>query len=213
MQINLKTTILLSTALAVVLNVGEFLVSPKQGQTSFFDGWAVAGTTVTPAPVATPQKLSALPPIVATTPGSAASNAAPTADSAAIAAKLTQAGLKPEFAPLYLKVQKATGTPWQLLAAVHRVETGQRGNTTIASYAGAQGPMQFMPATWRAYGMDGDGNGTKDIYDVDDAMMGAGRYLAANGANKGNYSNALWHYNHSWSYVSTVTAIAKKLGL
>jgi hypothetical protein len=43
--------------------------------------------------------------------------------------------------------------------------------------------------------------------------MGAGRYLGANGASKGNYSNALYHYNHSWSYVSTVTGIAKQLGL
>jgi membrane-bound lytic murein transglycosylase B len=73
--------------------------------------------------------------------------------------------------------------------------------------------MQFMPATFAHYAMDGDGNGTRDITDVDDAVMSAGRYLAANGAKSGNYTNALYQYNHSSSYVSTVRGIAARLGL
>jgi soluble lytic murein transglycosylase-like protein len=213
MQINLKTTILLSSALAGLLNLGDFAVGIAQHRDAFFNGWVYADSSNAPVPQSTPAKLLALPPISPTTPASAASSAQPTSDSAAVAAALTRAGLKPEFAPIYLRVQQQTGTPWQLLAAVHRIETGQSGNTARKSYAGAVGPMQFMPATFSKYGADGDGNGTKDITDVDDAMLAAGKYLAASGAAKGNYSNALYSYNHSWSYVATVRNIASKLGL
>jgi soluble lytic murein transglycosylase-like protein len=170
MQINLKTTILLSSALAGLLNLGDFAVGIAQHRDAFFNGWVYADSSNAPVPQSTPAKLLALPPISPTTPASAASSAQPTSDSAAVAAALTRAGLKPEFAPIYLRVQQQTGTPWQLLAAVHRIETGQSGNTARKSYAGAVGPMQFMPATFSKYGADGDGNGTKDITDVDDAI-------------------------------------------
>jgi soluble lytic murein transglycosylase-like protein len=213
MQLNLKTTILLSSALAGLLNLGDFVVGLAQHQDAFFTGWVYADSSSTPQPQSTPAKLLALPPIAATTPVTAASNIQPSADSAMVAAALTRAGLKPEFAPIYLKVQHQTGTPWQLLAAVHRIETGQSGNTSRSSSAGAIGPMQFMPATFAKYGADGDGNGSRDITDVDDAVLSAGKYLAANGAAKGNYQNALYAYNHSWSYVATVRNIASKLGL
>jgi len=132
---------------------------------------------------------------------------------AAAQAKLSAAGLKPAFAANYLAVQAQTGTPWQLLAAVHRIETGQSGDTTRSSYAGATGPMQFMPATFNHYALDGDGNGTKDIHDLDDALLTAGRYLAAGGAARGNYQTALFNYNHSNTYVANVLAIAHRLGL
>jgi membrane-bound lytic murein transglycosylase B len=139
---------------------------------------------------------------------------APAADPVAAAAdRLSRVGLKPDNAALYLRAQAATGTPWELLAAVHKVETGQRGSTTVTSSAGAQGPMQFMPVTFRAYAMDGDGDGAKTITDLDDAVMSAGRYLAAGGADKGRYSAALYNYNHSHAYVSSVLGITHKLGL
>ena len=62
------------------------------------------------------------------------------------------------------------------------------------SVAGAQGPMQFIPSTWRAYGMGGD------IHDPRDAIMGAANYLRASGA-PGNYRRALYAYNPSTLYV------------
>jgi membrane-bound lytic murein transglycosylase B len=132
---------------------------------------------------------------------------------AAAQAKLTAAHLKPEFAASYLSVQAKTGTPWQLLAAVHKIETGQSGDSAIRSYAGAQGPMQFMPATFAHYAMDGDANGTTTITDFDDALLSAGNYLRAGGADKGRYSAALYNYNHSYAYVNNVMAIARRLGL
>jgi membrane-bound lytic murein transglycosylase B len=99
-----------------------------------------------------------------------------------------------------------------ILAAVHMVESGQRGDTTVSSYAGAQGPMQFMPSTFRAYAVDGDGDGVANIYDVHDAMFSASKYLAANGAASGNITNALFRYNRSMAYVNKVLIIARSYG-
>jgi len=99
-----------------------------------------------------------------------------------------------------------------ILAAVHYVETGQRQDTTVSSYAGAQGPMQFMPSTFRAYATDGDADGVANIYDVHDAVFTAAKYLAANGAASGNVNGALFRYNHSTAYVNKVLGIARGFG-
>jgi hypothetical protein len=219
MQINLKTTIMLSSSLAIILNVGHFLVSYPKSKDAFFTSSAYADTVSVKPQTAAPAKPSPLPKLSATAPGGSTitpvstSVSGQTADVASVAAALGRAGLKSDFAALYLSVQHQTGTPWQLLAAVHHQETGQSGNTNRSSYAGATGPMQFMPATFNRYALDGDGNGTTDITDVDDAMFTAGRYLAAGGADRGQYSQALYNYNHSWSYVSLVMSTAHRLGL
>jgi murein DD-endopeptidase MepM/ murein hydrolase activator NlpD len=69
--------------------------------------------------------------------------------------------------------------------------------------------MQFMPGTWAHYGVDGDGDGDKDVYDQADAVHSAANYLCANGAaNPGSLDNAIWHYNHDSSYVATVRSLA-----
>lgn len=116
------------------------------------------------------------------------------------------------FDSIYAEAEKIYGVPRQVIAAVHYVETGQRGDTTVASYAGAQGPMQFMPSTFRAYAQDGDGDGLALINDVHDAIYTAAKYLAANGAASGNVSGALYRYNHSYSYVEHVLSIARSFG-
>jgi hypothetical protein len=133
--------------------------------------------------------------------------------STAIAHALAAAGLDTAPAALYLSVQLQSGTPWQLLAAVHLAETHQSPSTNRTSPAGATGPMQFMPATFRAYGVDGNGDGTRNASNLEDAMASAGHYLASNGAAQGDYRTALYRYNHSWRYVNQVLATARKLGL
>ncbi|HEY2003940.1 MAG TPA: lytic transglycosylase domain-containing protein [Candidatus Saccharimonadia bacterium] len=214
MTVNLKTTILYSSLLAVTLNVAQFFSGFVQHSNAFAPSWAYA-SSATPVPTAAPPALPLLQPAdpATVTTASVTSPTEQPADTAAVAARLSAAGLKPDYAALYLGVQRATGTPWQLLAAVHKVETGQSGSTSRTSSAGAEGPMQFMPGTFNHYAVDGDGNGTKDITNVTDAVYTAGRYLAAGGATRGQYSSALYNYNHSWSYVSTVTGIYSRLGL
>ncbi|MGX1778558.1 peptidoglycan DD-metalloendopeptidase family protein [Nocardia brasiliensis] len=44
------------------------------------------------------------------------------------------------------------------------------------SPAGAIGPAQFMPGTWDAHGVDGDGDGRKDPRSIPDAVISQGRY-------------------------------------
>jgi membrane-bound lytic murein transglycosylase B len=126
---------------------------------------------------------------------------------------LVNAGLSATFVNQYVKASEAYGVPWQVIAAVHYTETGQRGSTVITSYAGAQGPMQFMPSTFNAYSVDGDGDGSADINNVDDAIMTAAKYMAANGAASGQLTNALFRYNHDMGYVNHVLAIATSIGL
>ena len=126
---------------------------------------------------------------------------------------LVSAGLSAEFVNQYVKASAQSGVPWQVIAAVHYTETGQRGSTVVTSYAGAQGPMQFMPSTFNAYSVDGNGDGVKDINNVDDAIMSAANYMAANGAAAGQITNALFRYNHDMGYVNHVLGIAQSLGL
>ncbi|GAA4559579.1 hypothetical protein GCM10023193_17310 [Planotetraspora kaengkrachanensis] len=101
------------------------------------------------------------------------------------------------------------GLSWTVLAAIGQVESGH-GRNNGPSSAGALGPMQFMPATWEAYGFDGDGDGEKDIWSPYDAVPAAAKYLCANGAGRGGdkLRKSVWFYNHSWSYVDKVLGLA-----
>lgn len=117
-----------------------------------------------------------------------------------------------EFVKIYQSAGAQYGVPWQVLEAVHQVETGKSGSTSKQSYAGATGPMQFLPSTWRHYGVDGNGDGSSDISDVTDAVYGAANYLAAGGASEGKIEQALFNYNHSNAYVNKVLGIAREIG-
>ncbi|MCA2179427.1 lytic murein transglycosylase [Nonomuraea glycinis] len=109
-----------------------------------------------------------------------------------------------------LSATRCPGLSWTVLAAIGQVETGH-GRNNGPSSAGALGPMQFMPATWKSYGVDGDGDGTADIWSPYDAVPGAANYLCATGAGQGGEKlrKAIWHYNHSWDYVDKVMGIAE----
>ena len=100
----------------------------------------------------------------------------------------------------YGKAQRRYGVPWQYLAAIHLVET-RMGRISGTSTAGAQGPMQFIPSTWRMYGRG-------DIRDNHDAIMAAARYLRARGAPQ-NMERALFSYNNDVRYVRAVAAYAR----
>jgi hypothetical protein len=76
----------------------------------------------------------------------------------------------------------------------------------------AVGPMQFIPATWQAMGVDGDGDGAKNPQDIDDAAMSTAVYLCSGGVDltqAGDLNQAVLRYNHSQAYVDLVVSIAK----
>lgn len=118
-----------------------------------------------------------------------------------------------DFRPIYIAAGARFGIPWQLIEAVHEVESGKSGSTSKSSYAGARGPMQFMPGTWRAYGVDGDGDGVADTTNVVDALYGAANLLASSGAADGDIDGALFNYNHAQWYVDKVKTIAYEIGM
>jgi hypothetical protein len=103
--------------------------------------------------------------------------------------------------------------PWTLLAGIGMEETGH-GRTTATSSAGAQGLMQFMPATFAAVGVDGDGDGRVDIRNDADSITSAANYLVRSGVTNGpdGVVKALYAYNHAGWYVNDVLHYAQAYG-
>jgi membrane-bound lytic murein transglycosylase B len=103
----------------------------------------------------------------------------------------------------YRTAERRFGVPWNVLAAVNFVES-KFDKLRNASAAGAQGPMQFMPATWARYGLGGD------VHDAHDAILGAANYLRSSGA-PGRMRRALHAYNPSPAYVDAVLRYARRM--
>jgi murein DD-endopeptidase MepM/ murein hydrolase activator NlpD len=102
------------------------------------------------------------------------------------------------------------GVPWQVLAAINKVESNF-GRNMGPSSAGAVGWMQFMPATWMEWGVDANGDGVADPWNAADAIYSAARYLSAAGAS-GDLYRAVFAYNHADWYVQEVLGIAQLYG-
>lgn len=99
----------------------------------------------------------------------------------------------------YRSAAEEFGIGWEYLAAIHLSES-RMGRIRGASVAGARGPMQFMPATWEAYGEG-------DVDDPHDAIRAAARYLVDHGA-PADMQSALFAYNRSQHYVNAIAAHA-----
>ncbi|MCB5184051.1 lytic murein transglycosylase [Methylobacillus gramineus] len=71
----------------------------------------------------------------------------------------------------------------QLLDALRILDGGHvAARDMLGSWAGAVGHMQFMPSTFRAYAVDGDGDGRINVWQsIPDAMYSAGHYLQSIG--------------------------------
>jgi murein DD-endopeptidase MepM/ murein hydrolase activator NlpD len=102
------------------------------------------------------------------------------------------------------------GIPWQVLAAINKVESNF-GRNMGPSSAGAIGWMQFMPSTWERWGMDADGDAVADPWNPHDAIFAAARYLAAAGG-RTDISRGIFAYNHAQWYVDEILGLARLYG-
>lgn len=151
-----------------------------------------------------------------------------------VANRLFEPEIPKKYIPLYQEAAKEYKIPWTLLAAHHRVETKFSSMDPLLSPVGAEGHLQFMPCTfvgWEhptckglgqgkiqenektdpavidkygGYGVDGNGDGVADPYDLTDALYSAANYLSQNGAATGDLEHAIFNYNQSEEYVEDV---------
>jgi hypothetical protein len=118
--------------------------------------------------------------------------------------------IPPFLIPIYQAAGIEYQVPWQVLAGINEIETDYGRNLSVSS-AGAVGWMQFMPATWKQWGVDANGDGVADPYNPVDAIFSAARYLHAAGASH-NISQAVFAYNHASWYVQSVLLRAQLIG-
>ncbi len=127
--------------------------------------------------------------------------------------------IPPSYLALYMSAARTCpGLPWSVLAGIGTVESdnGQSNAPGVhsgANYAGAEGPMQFEPATFAEYEVIIDNLGARDIYDPADAIYTAAAMLCANGASSSDQAGirqAIFAYNHSQAYVNEVLSWAAR---
>ena len=112
----------------------------------------------------------------------------------------------PQLLALWQQAGAQYDVPWQVLAAINKIESNF-GRNMGPSSAGAIGWMQFMPSTWMTWGVDANGDGIADPWNATDAIFSAARYLQAAGAPADLY-RAVFAYNHADWYVNEVLSLA-----
>jgi cell wall-associated NlpC family hydrolase len=171
--------------------------------------WLAAGTAVA---IAVPLALLFL--VSATVTPSTASAVLAGGPSA-----LALADIPPLYLVLYLDAaQTCPGLPWGVLAGIGTVESDNGrsdapGVHSGANFAGAEGPMQFEPATFAEYAVDADPSVPLSVHDPADAIYTAAAMLCADGAASGTQAGirqAVFAYNHSQAYVASVLAWANR---
>jgi murein DD-endopeptidase MepM/ murein hydrolase activator NlpD/outer membrane biosynthesis protein TonB len=115
--------------------------------------------------------------------------------------------IPPFLLPIYQAAAARYGIPWEVLAAINEIETDYGRNAGVSS-AGAVGWMQFLPSTWKRYGVDANRDGVADPSNPVDAVFAAARYLRAAGADR-DLTRAVFAYNHSDAYVHSVLGRAR----
>ena len=118
--------------------------------------------------------------------------------------------IPPFLLPIYQAAGVQYGVRWEILAAINEIETDYGRNLNVST-AGALGWMQFMPSTWKRYGVDANHDGRKDPYNPVDAIFAAARYLKAAGADQ-DVREAIFAYNHADWYVDSVLMRARLIG-
>jgi hypothetical protein len=194
--------------------VHDYSLTNGKGKVQTPDGRKKADTlkvSVSPsvnAPPAPPKAKQPPPPApgvaapVSTTGGVPASGIASPFSMVSADQALSQFEIPPFLVPIYLAAGRTYGIPWNVLASINRIETDFGRNLSVSS-AGALGWMQFMPGTWKSYGVDASGDGVADPYNPVDAVYAAARYLRASGGAT-DLRKAIFSYNHANWYVDEV---------
>jgi murein DD-endopeptidase MepM/ murein hydrolase activator NlpD len=118
--------------------------------------------------------------------------------------------IPPFLLPIYQAAGIEYGIRWEVLAAINEIETDYGRNLNVST-AGAVGWMQFLPSTWKRWGLDANRDHVKDPYNPVDAIFSAARYLKAAGAAE-NLHKAIFAYNHADWYVDSVLLRARLIG-
>jgi cell wall-associated NlpC family hydrolase len=127
--------------------------------------------------------------------------------------------IPPGYLTLYINAaQTCPGLPWAVLAGIGKVESdhGQShapGVHSAANYAGAEGPMQFEPATFNQFAVHADPASPLSPYNAADAIYTAAAMLCSKGAassTEEGIRQAIFAYNHSQSYITAVLAWAAR---
>jgi cell wall-associated NlpC family hydrolase len=132
---------------------------------------------------------------------------------------LARSGIPADYLAWYTGAAKTCpGLPWSVLAGIGEVES-DHGRSDLpgvhsgSNSAGAEGPMQFEPATFGQFAVDADPGQPLSPYDPADAIYTAAAMLCAKGAHGGSpagLQNAVFAYNHAQWYVSEVMAWAAR---
>ena len=107
------------------------------------------------------------------------------------------------FIPLYVVAGNRYDIPWPFLATINRIETDYN-QTALVSSAGALGPMQFMPQTWKEYGQGSPFQFTNAVFATSKMFSALGmkntaqkttaywiaRFAGAYNAGPGNWNNS-----------------------
>jgi cell wall-associated NlpC family hydrolase len=132
---------------------------------------------------------------------------------------LARASIPADYLAWYMAAATTCpGLPWSVLAGIGEVESDDGrsdlpGVHSGANDAGAEGPMQFEPATFAQFAVNADPGQPLSPYDPADAIYTAAAMLCANGARGGppaGIEQAVFAYNHAWWYVSQVMAWAAR---
>ncbi|WP_196807638.1 lytic murein transglycosylase [Candidatus Solirubrobacter pratensis] len=191
--------------------------SPKKGQARVCGGGDQASTSASGC-VKAPEKVKTVPaPALTNHDGSPAPSNPSYALSIPGPAKvgvpnffIDKFRIPPFLLPIYQAAGMQYGIRWEVLAGINEIETDYGRNLNISS-AGALGWMQFMPSTWKQYGVDANQDGVKDPFNPVDAIFAAARYLKAAGGDK-DLRRAIFAYNHADWYVDSVLMRAQVIG-
>ena len=135
-----------------------------------------------------------------------------------------------QYIPIYVEARLTVTVCRGRCLPHHRIETRFSTMKAVVSPVGAEGPMQFMPCTfvgWKhptcsglgqgniskqdktnpavikkygGYGVDANGDGVADPFQIEDAIFSAANYLSQNGAADGQLTKAIYTHNHSDEY-------------